>query len=177
MATEFAMPAQQFTASPSQYNLYNSQPISPANSATATPSNASPVSPRSGAPIHLPAHTRQLRPPKSPLYVPAVLRPTEPPRRATKPSPLTPPQSSNSSFDDVENVRTLSRRSTGDSGKSGLGAIEEAEWIAEGLGKVTGNPTRSHWKVRRYFFILERSWSGSCLVCLGARPSYVDWQS
>jgi hypothetical protein len=150
MATDFAMPVQQFTASPSQYTLYNSQTqqISPINSATATPNTTSPTSPRAGPPPHLPVHTRQLRPPKSPLYVPAVLRPTDPPKRVTKASPLTPPQSMNSSFDDLENARTLSRRSTGDSGKFGLGAITEAEWSTEGLGKVTALPTREHWKVR-----------------------------
>jgi hypothetical protein len=148
MATDFAMPVQQFTASPSQYTLYNSQTqqISPINSATATPSNVSPTSPRPGPP-HLPAQIRQLRPPKSPLYIPAVLRPTDPPKRVTKPSPLTPPQSMHSSFDDLENARTLSRRSTGDSGKFGLGDITEAEWSTEGLGKVTALPTREHWKV------------------------------
>ncbi|KAH8658690.1 hypothetical protein BGZ60DRAFT_382820 [Tricladium varicosporioides] len=141
------MPVQQFTASPSQYTLYNSQsqPISPINSATATPNNASPTSPRTTLPPHLPAHTRQLRPPKSPLYMPAVLRPTDPPRRAAKPSPLTPPQSMHSSFDDLENARTLNRRST-DDGKLGLGCIVEAEWSSEGFGKVTALPTRDHWK-------------------------------
>lgn len=149
MASEFAIPVQQFTASPSQYTLFNSQTqqISPVNSATATPNNASPTSPRSALPPHLPAQTRQLRPPKSPLYVPAVLRPTDPPRRVARQSPLTPPQSSSNSFDDLENARTLNRRSNGDSGKFGLGAINESEWSAEGLGKVTALPTREHWKV------------------------------
>jgi hypothetical protein len=149
MAADFAMPVQQFTASPSQYALYSSQvqQISPINSTSVTPNNASPTSPRAGPPAHLPVHTRQLRPPKSPLYVPAVLRPTDPPRRVLRQSPLTPPQSKDSSFDDLENARTLSRRSTGDSGKSGLGAITEAEWSIEGLGKVTGPPSRDHWKV------------------------------
>jgi hypothetical protein len=150
MATDFAMPVQQFTASPSQYTLYSSQaqPISPVNSATTTPNNASPTSPRTGPPAHIPAHTRQLRPPKSPLYVPAVLRPTDPPRRVLKQSPSTPPHSKDNSFDSLENARTLSRRSTGDSAKFGLGAITEAEWsTTEGLGKVTAPPTRDHWKV------------------------------
>lgn len=149
MATDFAMPVQQFTASPSQYTLYNSQTqqISPINSATATPNNSSPTSPRAGPP-HLLAHTRQLRPPKSPLYVPAVLRPTDPPKRVQKPSPLTPPQSTHNSFDDLEDARTLSRRETGDSAQFGLGAITEAEWSTVGLGKVTDLPTREHWKVR-----------------------------
>jgi hypothetical protein len=149
MTSELVMPVPQFTASPSQFTLFNSQTqqISPINSATATPNNASPTSPRAGPPASIPAHTRQLRPPKSPLYVPAVLRPTDPPRRVTRQSPLTPPQSSNNSFDNLENARTLSRRSTGDSGKFGLGAITEAEWSTEGLGKVTALPTREHWKV------------------------------
>jgi hypothetical protein len=147
MATDFAMPVQQFTASPSQYTLYNSttQQISPINSATATPNNASPTSPRAGPP-QIPAHSRQLRQMKSPLYVPAVLRPTDPPRRVTK-APLTPPQSMHSSFDDLENSQSLTRRSTADSGKFGLGAITEAGWSCEGLGKVTALPTRDHWKV------------------------------
>jgi hypothetical protein len=146
MATDFAMPVQQFTPSPSQYTLYNSQQTSPINSATGTPNDTSPTSPRTGPPPHLPAHTRQLRPPKSPLYVPAVLRPTDPPRRVTRSSPLTPPQSMHNSFDDLDNARTLSRRSTADSGKFGLGQITEAEWSSEGLGKVTALPTREHWK-------------------------------
>ena len=149
MATDFAMPVQQFTASPSQYTLYNPQApqISPVNSGAATPNNSSPTSPRTGLPPHLPAHTRQLRPPKSPLYVPAVLRPTDPPKRVVRQSPLTPPQSKDNSWDDLENAKKLDRRSTGDSGKFGLGAITEAEWSSEGLTKVTALPTREHWKV------------------------------
>ncbi|TAQ85169.1 hypothetical protein B7494_g6508 [Chlorociboria aeruginascens] len=147
MATDFAMPVQQFTASPSQYALYNSQSqnqqISPINSASGTPNTSSPTSPR--GPSHLPAHTRQLRPPKSPLYVPAVLRPTDPPKRVARPSPLTPPQSMHNSLEDLGNA-TLSRRSTDDSGKFGLGVISESEWSTEGLGKVTALPTRQHWK-------------------------------
>lgn len=147
MATDFAMPVQQFTASPSQYTLYNSQTQpSPVNSATATPNNASPTSPRTPLPAHIPAHTRQLRPPKSPLYVPAVLRPTDPPKRFAKASPLTPPPSMHNSFDDLEGARSMKRHSTSGSGKLDLGAITEAEFGSEGFGKVTALPTREHWK-------------------------------
>lgn len=70
------------------------------------------------------------------------------------------------SFDDLENARALSRRSTGgDSGKFGLGAITEAEFSSEGLGKITADPvTREHWKVcqRIFFFLLLliRCWEG-----------------
>ncbi|PBP28610.1 hypothetical protein BUE80_DR000346 [Diplocarpon rosae] len=40
----------------------------------------------------------------------------------------------------------LGRRATGDGGKLGLGAIVETEYSCEGLAKVTGLPTRAHWK-------------------------------
>jgi hypothetical protein len=155
MATEFAMPAPSmgpapYTTSPSQYTMYGtqSQPISPANSANATPHNASPTSPRTPAGLPLPVHPRTLRPPKSPLYVPAVLRPTDPPKRVIKQSPITPPQSMNNSFDSLNNFRPLSRTSTVDSGKFGLGKIAEGSWDLSGLPKVTDLPNRDHWKVR-----------------------------
>lgn len=150
MATEFAMPAPAQTyntnTSPSQYTLYNthSQQVSPIGSVNTTPNNISPTSPRS----HLPLQTRQLRPPKSPLYVPAVLRPTDPPaRRMTKPSPLTPPHSLSNSFDSLNGDKPLSRRTTADSGKFGLGVVTENEWAPEYLGQVTALPSRKHWKV------------------------------
>lgn len=148
MATDFAMPAQQFAVSPSQYTLYSSrsQQTSPINSATGTPSNSSPTSPRASVLPYLPAHTRQLRPPKSPLYVPAVLRPTDPPKKTAKQSPLTPPASRHNSFDPFENARALTRRSTGESGNSDLDSMLESENSTEGLGKVTALPTREHWK-------------------------------
>jgi hypothetical protein len=154
MATEFAMPAPsmgpgQYNTSPTQYNLYGtqSQPISPANSVNATPHNASPTSPRTPAGLPLPVHPGQLRAPKSPLYVPAVLRPTDPPKRAAKQSPLTPPQSLNNSFDSLNNVRPLSRTSTADSGKFGLQEIPENTLDLSGFSQVTDLPTRAHWKV------------------------------
>jgi len=144
MATDFAMPMQQ-----PNFNLYNthSQQVSPTSSTTGTPNNGSPTSPR-GSMAHLPGHVRQLRPPKSPLYVPAVLRPTDPPmKRATKASPLTPPQSMSGSFDGSDKRTPLSRRGTGDSGKFGLGHVEEHEWATgSGYGACTASPTRSHWK-------------------------------
>jgi hypothetical protein len=155
MATEFAMPAPstslstQYPTTPaSHYNVFNSQsqPISPINSTNTTPHNSSPTSPRSGPP--LPAPNQQLRPLKSPLYIPAVLRPTDPPRRVVKQSPLTPPQSMHNSFDDLYNQRPLSRTSTTDSGKFGLGtSSSDAAWSISGLSKVTDLPTRKHWKV------------------------------
>lgn len=157
MATQFAMPVPgtHTNINPAnQYTLYGtgSQPISPLTSATATPTGGSPTSPRSQF-AQVPSQSRQLRPMKSPLYIPAVLRPTEAPKKITRPSgPTTPPASANSSFDSPNSVKTLdssARRNTGDSGKFGLGKITEIENgpLTEGLGKVTDYPTRKHWKV------------------------------
>ncbi|MCJ1335716.1 hypothetical protein MMC09_000989 [Bachmanniomyces sp. S44760] len=100
-------------------SLFGGQHYSPANSAMVTPPNISPTSPRDPAifPHHLPLATRQLRPPKSPMYTPAVLRPTE---RPPRPSPLTPPRSIEGSTDSLTNIdsrgnRPSSRSSTSDS--------------------------------------------------------------
>ena len=133
---------------PEQISVYGN--LSPFNSAPATPVNNSPTSPRlPSAHLHqFPLQSRQLRPPKSPLYVPAVLRPTE---RPTKPSPLTPPRSVHGSVDalnDSEAVAPLTRRSTVESNKSRVSKLAEDEWLKdEHLGEVTGSPTRDHWKV------------------------------
>ncbi|PGH10697.1 hypothetical protein AJ79_05288 [Helicocarpus griseus UAMH5409] len=123
---------------------------SPVNSASVTPANNSPTSPRlQNSQLHqLHLQSRQLRPPKSPLYVPAVLRPTE---RATKPSPLTPPRSVHGSLDSLddrpETAGPITRRSTVESVKSAVSKRAEDEWLKdENLGEVTGTPTRDHWK-------------------------------
>lgn len=126
---------------------------SPASSATTTPSTNSPTSPRLP---QLPLPSRQLRPPKAPLYVPAALRPTE---RRSKASPPSPPRSVDGSLDLNE---PISRSST----RSGFSRLAEEEWLrTEHLGEVTGLPTREHWKVSRLpVFRVEpsgydRSWS------------------
>ncbi|KAI9874505.1 MAG: hypothetical protein M1830_009675 [Pleopsidium flavum] len=150
MAANFSRAETYTTLVNSQINLYGAQQISPVSSASATPLNVSPTSPRiTNQHPYLPLHTRQLRPPKSPLYVPAVLRPTE---RPVRQSPLTPPRSVHGSLDSLDGTeagRALSRRSTGESmKKAGLGRLVEDERIGESeLGTVTGLPTREHWKV------------------------------
>ncbi|KAL2834747.1 FYVE domain protein [Aspergillus pseudoustus] len=118
---------------------------SPMNSGASTPANNSPTSPRQQ---YLPLQTRQLRPPKAPLYVPAALRPTE---RPAKPSPPTPPRSMHGSLDslnDGETSEPVSRRPTLQSVNSGgISKLAEDEWMKnEHLGEVTGLPTRDHWK-------------------------------
>ncbi|KAI9701121.1 MAG: hypothetical protein M1836_001790 [Candelina mexicana] len=135
----------------SEIHLYNAQRMSPMNSASGTPAELSPTSPRDvpGLP-YLPFQTRQLHHPKSPLYVPAVLRPTERPTKSPL-APLTPPRSVSSSFgslnsEDADGI--LSRRSTGDQPKK-LGRVVEDDRIDEGFGKVTGLPSREHWKTSK----------------------------
>jgi hypothetical protein len=127
---------------------------SPVNSVSATPANNSPTSPRLQ---HLPLQSRQLRPLKCPLYVPAALRPTERPQKS---SPPTPPRSAHGSLDslnDEEPSTLVSRRSTMESNfNNTISKLAENEWMkTEHLGQVTGLPTREHWKVSIPFSFLE----------------------
>lgn len=108
----------------------------------------------------LPLQSRQLRPPKGPLYVPAALRPTKLPLKTS--SPPTPPQSDHGSVDGSDDTdsrdatfhpirrpSTLDGKGTGSgSGSSAISKLAEDEWMKhEHLGEVTGLPTRDHWKV------------------------------
>lgn len=121
-----------------QYNPYTSPP----HSGTATPADISPTQ----VPNHLALHTRQLRKPQSPLYIPAALRPTERPQRSS------PPRSSILSSPTEESIDS-SRRGTVDSFSSSYSEIERVA-SDEGiiLGPVTGPPSRNHWKVSRSIF-------------------------
>ncbi|KAK4986856.1 Zn finger protein [Elasticomyces elasticus] len=117
-------------------------PYAPTSSTTPPSATASPTS--HGAHIH----AKHIGRPKQPLYVPAVLRPTEMPLRTM---PLTPPRSTNNSFDSASSARAVSA-----SYEQGalLGAdsvlrvdrVVSDEWEDEALGDVTGLPTRNHWK-------------------------------
>ena len=91
----------------------------------------------------VPNHVRhlippQLRPPKSPLYVPAALRPTE---RPIKQSPMTPPKSLHGSLDSLEE--------TGFDDTVGVDGAPPFDMVfpEEELGDVTGPPNKDHWKV------------------------------
>ncbi|KAI0380908.1 FYVE-domain-containing protein [Hypomontagnella monticulosa] len=151
MATDFIMPRlpeqppahfypyQQSHAAPSQSPTYpsqgyNSQQISPLS----TSNNASPTSPK-------PYHRQRLRP----LYMPAVLRPTEHPSknmtgRKSEGQDDDSQLSSNNSFISLSGLGALSRlsrRTTGDSGK-----WVEDEWNLDLFPKPTAQPTRQHWK-------------------------------
>ncbi|MCJ1485130.1 hypothetical protein MMC06_005303 [Schaereria dolodes] len=129
--------------------LYGSQQLSPINSATATPVDVSPTFARNPNNLHtLPFATRQLRPPKSPMYVPAVLRPTE---RPPRPSPLTPPRSVEGSVDSLDGFygsKPPSRKAMGES-------LDTSLLMSPAVGDVVpcaipntvaSHPTREHWK-------------------------------
>ncbi|GAW12805.1 hypothetical protein ANO14919_021760 [Xylariales sp. No.14919] len=116
---------------------YQSRQVSPLS----TSNNGSPTSPK-------PYHRQRLRP----LYMPAVLRPTERPYKGNKHEgePQTPfqdgdrPMSSANSFISLTGLGAwsrLSRRSTGDSGE-----CTESEWDLDLFPKPTAPPTRLHWK-------------------------------
>ncbi|KAJ9154957.1 Vacuolar segregation protein pep7 [Pleurostoma richardsiae] len=102
--------------------------------------NVSPTSPKT-------YHTRQVRP----LYMPAVLRPTEFPSKAPPKSPgLTDEDAADkalrstgsfASLSGLSMLGRLSRKSTGDSGK-----FVDGDWNLDLFPKVTGLPSRDHWK-------------------------------
>ncbi|KAH8699183.1 hypothetical protein BGW36DRAFT_377427 [Talaromyces proteolyticus] len=148
MATiQTAFPPQAI-ANPGQISIYGHP--SPSNSANNTPSNSSPASPQmSNATLHYPSQSRQIRPPKAPLYVPAVLRPTERPAKTSSKdsSPITPPRSVHGSLDSLnEEPAPVHRQTTINSTKSGPTKCSEDVMKDERLGEVTGVPTRDHWK-------------------------------
>lgn len=159
-----------YTSQSPTYQQQLSRNSTPLSSATATPTNYSPIlrsnSSSSTALPNLTFQTRQLRPPKSPLYIPAVLRPTERPSRystisedpsSNATSPLTPPQSYGNSFDGIEagilnftGPDGIPRRFVGDDLiRCGVTRVVTDEWNEDLMEDVTGAPTQNHWKVRR----------------------------
>ena len=116
------------------------------------PSNS--VSPTS---YHSPIHVRQLRPQRTPLYIPAALRPTE--KRGTdipkRPqAPATPPGSNEGSFGSAKSHPTS--RATVTFSPQLLEENQEqlhlrlskshSESLDSVLGPVTGPPATGHWK-------------------------------
>lgn len=117
---------------PSQYG-YPQQP-SPANS-------TSPVSPRMSEYMpQAPNPRKQLRPLKSPLYVPVALRPTE--HFAT---PITPPKSQHGSLDSLPEAEVDATLRAAQM-KLDMEVMEHQWANDEELGEVTGPPTRDHWR-------------------------------
>lgn len=137
--------AQNYNTPSNQLPFYNVQrQHSPADSMPPTPNNISPTSPRMDTYLkyQLPSQVRQLRPPKSPLYVPAVLRPTE---RPVRQSPMTPPKSLHGSLDSLVEETFQARMDA--EGRTPLDLATQGLIADEELGEVTGPPNKEHWKV------------------------------
>ena len=168
---------QQYTPPNSQGQLQNTQfaqrpSPSTSTSGHATPTTHSPTSVQNAAALaHIPLAQRQIRPPKSPMYIPAALRPTDRPPRA---HPLTPPRSLHGSTDSLDNSadpRPASRRSTDPTkGKQTLDRVSETSSHEEAgntgqqesiddfsdLIALNGDPpTRQHWKADAYASICD----------------------
>ncbi|KAI1609654.1 hypothetical protein EDD37DRAFT_205735 [Exophiala viscosa] len=122
---------------PGENHFFARQQHSPASS-------PSPTSPRMQEYLQqqAPNPYKQLRPLKSPLYVPAALRPTE---HFYNPSPMTPPKSLHGSLD---NLQDNERRS--ESPEQQIYTESDPYdhmWLQEEeLGDVAGPPTKEHWK-------------------------------
>ena len=138
-----------------QTHFYNpQQQPSPEDSIPATPNNISPTSPKDNfLKYYLPNQVRQLRPPKSPLYVPAALRPTE---RNPRPSPMTPPKSLHGSLDSLDGAFDTRM---GSEAQPSLDQFRHAFMVEEELGEVSGPPTRQHWKVSTNPRFTRNGWS------------------
>jgi len=107
--------------------------------ATLTPpdsdSSSSPRSVNNALPPHLQLQTKQLRSPRSPMYVPAVLIPTEKPIRQSPPKR------------GVADVTTdLNEEIQDPTDTSSIRRIVTEEWNEARLEDVTGPPSRNHWK-------------------------------
>ena len=117
----------------------NARASSQHTSITADPTNLSPILQQERSFFYQHSRPQQIRPQKSPLYVPAVYRPTERPVR----QPLTPPLGADTNFDGTRSP--AAQRTSGEA--SGVARIVTDEWNEAALGKVTGLPTKNHWKV------------------------------
>lgn len=133
MATTFSTQTYPIPETQQPYNVY--QEPSPASSASPTSSRMNEYIQR-----HAPNPYKQLRPLKSPLYVPAVLRPTE-----HFSSPSTPPKSQHGSLDSLQDAERDAELQAAQA-ELDLQALNSAWADDEDLGDVTGPPTREHWK-------------------------------
>ncbi|GAB7349694.1 hypothetical protein MBLNU459_g0438t1 [Dothideomycetes sp. NU459] len=178
MATSFAQAPQPLHSPTYIYQQQQQQPYYNHNSARSTPpsNNVSPTNHHS----HL--HARQMRQPKQPLYIPAVLRPTELP--CSRQTSLTPPRSAHSSLDSTRDPAKFAGvsslpvspaseddRAFAPWGQGSISRVVTDEWNDEPLGSVTGAPTRNHWKEAR--FHPQGTFQRSCDLCYS---DYRTWR-
>jgi hypothetical protein len=165
MTTAFAQPPAMFSGlsmpTDIQQPQYTSQASFTPPSSSESPSNQSPTSPRTSfnLPSHLRMHSQQIKQPKSPLYVPAVLRPTEKPARQSPPK--------KHGFGSMDNGADM--EGSGRSLEIGPGMMnrnETEQYNDAEMAEVTGAPSRNHWKVCLHFC---RSLSASFFKLLPSR--------
>lgn len=138
MTTTYPVQAQNYIIpNYNQMSTYATQEPSPASS-------ASPTSPRLNEYLHnyAPNPAKQLRPLKSPLYVPACLRPNE----HYSQSPMTPPKSLHGSVDNLQDGGNRDDPQAMAQHELDLALQQEFAAQGEQLNDVTGPPTREHWK-------------------------------
>lgn len=126
---------------PQTYNIpQNHMGYYGANGQYSPSSSVSPESPRADpqGPYN-PNPRKQLRPLKSPLYVPAVFRPTT----FSNTSPSTPPDSARNSLNHVEDKNTTAIQNT--DYDTYMNLIVQGHEGTE-IGDVTGPPTHEHWR-------------------------------
>lgn len=124
------------------YNIpQNNMPFYGTNGQYSPASSTSPTSPRASDPQHPynPNPAKQLRPLKSPLYVPAVLRPTQFPAAP----PATPPDSARTSLNHLEDKNSSAIQNT--DYDTYMTLIVQGHEGTE-IGDVTGPPTHDHWR-------------------------------
>jgi hypothetical protein len=150
MATVSAQPPAShptsFSAALSSPPSLNPQSITPPDSDPTTPNDHSPSSPRSNwaGSSQLQLQPKQIRTPRAPMYVPAVLRPTE---KFMKASPPKKGQAAdvNTPLHAPSGILSLDYASA--SIRPNLRRMVTEEWTKITMGQVTGPPSRNHWKV------------------------------
>lgn len=160
------------------------QPSQPVSRRSLSPTRQTSLPNNYASHHHIPTPFRQLHPPKSPLYRPAVLRAIEGPLRSY--NSTSPKLASEDFLGDFKGESDLIRNCDDD--------IEDIEidYFQEGeeSGKVTGPPQRAHWKVSISWdihstwgaplvriYIVRTAWTGNALpyvsfstwllICLG----------
>ncbi|KAF2665537.1 hypothetical protein BT63DRAFT_459118 [Microthyrium microscopicum] len=160
------------------------QPVTPPDSSPATPKDQSPSSPRStwANSSSISFAPKQIRSPRAPIYVPAVLRPTERPGRFSPPK-----KADNLGLDTAENAQDEDDSAPA-TRPLALRRMVTEEWVETSMGKVTGPPSRNHWKPdpaspqcdsptceRSFTFITRRHHCRRCghIFCSNHSPHYV----
>ena len=140
--------------------LTNSEASSPENGVPPSSVTSKSAATPPALTTHALYQARKFRPPQEPLYIPAALRPTEPPVKFSPPKygikpmgkihscPPTPPHSAGG---DGDNDQALQKLLNGELAKQYMTRIVTDEW--KDLEDVSGVPTKDHWKVSSFLWL------------------------